>query len=52
MVNMDYIESFDQKQFRLKNRKSLAIAAARRKEIIQVYADYIFDHCSKGDLMP
>ena len=51
MVNMDYIESFDQKQFRLKNGKSLAIAAARRKEIIQVYADYIFDHRSKGDLM-
>lgn len=49
MVNMDHIESFDEKQFILKNGKCLTIAAARRKEIVQAYADYVFDHCSKGD---
>lgn len=48
MVNMDYIESFAQKEFILKNGEHIPISAARRQEIIQRYADYIFDHCSKG----
>lgn len=52
MVNMDYIESFAQKEFILKNKEHIPIAAARRQEIIQKYADYIFDHCSKGALTP
>ena len=52
MVNMDYIESFAQKEFILKNGERIPIAAARRKEIIQKYADYIFNHCSKGVSIP
>ncbi len=51
-VNMDYVESFTQKEFILKSKERIPIAAARRKEILQNYADYIFDHQSKGDLMP
>ena len=51
-VNMDYVESFTQKEFILKSKERIPIAAASRKEILQNYADYIFDHQSKGDLMP
>ncbi len=50
-VNMDYIESFSRKEFILKNKERIPIASARRREVLQHYADYIFDHKSKGDLM-
>lgn len=52
MVNMDYIESFGQKEFLLKNGERIPIAVARRRETVQRYADYIFDHCSKGVVLP
>lgn len=52
MVNMDHIESFGQKEFLLKNGERIQIAAARRQEIVQKYADYIFDHYSKGVVLP
>ena len=50
-VNMDYIESFSHKEFILKNKERIPIASARRQEVLQLYADYIFDHRSKGDLL-
>lgn len=43
MVNMDFIESYTDRSFLLKNRECVPIAAARRREILQTYADYIFD---------
>ena len=52
MVNMDYIESFGQKEFLLKNGERIQIAAARRRDAVQKYADYIFDHYSKGVILP
>ena len=48
MVNMDYIESFDDKDFILNNGERLPIAKARKQDIIQAYADYIFDYANGG----
>lgn len=48
MVNMDYIESFDDKDFLLNNGERLPIAKARKQEIIQTYANYIFDYVNGG----
>lgn len=49
MVNMDFIESYTDRAFLLKNRECIPIAAARKREILQTYADYIFDsHTEKG----
>lgn len=42
-VNMDFIESYIDRDFILKNGESIPIAAARKREILQTYADYIFD---------
>ncbi len=52
MVNMDYIESFGQKEFLLKSGERIPISAARRRETVQRYADYIFDYNSKGVILP
>ncbi len=43
MVNMDFIESYTDKEFILKNKERIPITAARRREILQTYADYLFD---------
>lgn len=43
MVNMDHIETYIDRDFILKNGESLPIAAARKREVLQTYADYIFD---------
>lgn len=51
-VNMDYIESFSRKEFILKNKERIPIASTRRQEVLQRYADYIFDYHSKGEPMP
>lgn len=48
MVNMDYIESFDDKDFILNNGERLPIAKARKQEIIQTYANYVFDYVNGG----
>lgn len=48
MVNMDYIESFDDKDFILNNGERLPIAKARKQDIIQAYADYVFDYVNGG----
>ena len=52
MVNLDHIESFGQKEFLLKNGERIPIASARRQEVLQKYADYVFDHYSKGVVLP
>ena len=51
-VNMDYIESFSRKEFILKNKERIPIASTRRQEVLQRYADYLFDYHSKGEPMP
>ncbi len=48
MVNMDYIESLDDKDFILKNEERIPISKARKKEIVQAYADYVFDYVNGG----
>ena len=48
MVNMDYIDSFDDKDFILKNTERFPIAKARRQEILQAYANYVFDNTGGG----
>lgn len=48
MVNMDYIESFDSSDFILNNGERLPIAKARKQEITQAYANYIFDYVNGG----
>lgn len=52
MVNMDYIESLGKKDFVLKNGEHITIASARRQELVQKYADYMFDHYPKGGSLP
>lgn len=48
MVNMDYIESMDEKDFILKNQERIPISRGRKNEIIQSYADYVFDYVNGG----
>ena len=48
MVNMDYIESFDSSDFILNTGERLPIAKARKQEITQAYANYIFDYVNGG----
>lgn len=48
MVNMDYIESFDHCDFLLNNGERLPIAKAKKQEITQAYANYIFDYVNGG----
>lgn len=52
MVNMDYIEALGKKDFLLKNGERISIAAARRKELVQKYADYMFDHYPQKGSLP
>lgn len=42
MVNMDYIESFGQKEFLLKSGERIPISAARRRETVQKMQDGTF----------
>ena len=47
MVNMDFIESYIDRDFILKNGESIPITASRKREVLQTYADYIFDSRSQ-----
>lgn len=47
----DALDHFEQKEFLLKNGERIPIATIRRQEIVQKYADYIFDHYSKGGIL-
>lgn len=48
MVNMDYIESLEDRDFILKNKERVPISKARKKEVTQAYADYLFDYVNGG----
>lgn len=43
LVNMDFVESYADRDFILKTGECIPIAAARKREILQTYGDYIFD---------
>lgn len=42
MVNLDYVDSVDSKDFLLKDGCHIPIAKPRRQEIRQIFADYLF----------
>lgn len=44
MINMDYINSMDDKDFILKNGERIPISRARKNEIRQAYANYVFSY--------
>ncbi len=49
MVNMDYIESFGQKEFLLKSGERIPISAARRRETVQKMQDGTFPSSKRKD---
>lgn len=49
MVNMDYIKSMDDKDFTLTTDERIPIARARKSEIQQAYANYLFDYVTGGE---
>lgn len=50
MVNMDYIDTWEGNDFILKNGERLLISKSQKKEIIQAYANYIFDYVNGGTI--
>lgn len=48
MVNMDYIDTWEGNDFILKNKERIPIYRSQKKEIIQAYANYIFDYVNGG----
>ena len=50
MVNMDYVDSWEDSDFILKNGEHLPIIKSQRKQIIQTYANYIFDYVNGGEI--
>lgn len=49
MVNMDYIKSMDDKDFILTTEERIPISRARKNEIQQAYANYLFDYVTRGE---
>ena len=45
---MDYIDTWEGNDFILKNGERLLISKPQKKEIIQAYANYLFDHADRG----
>ena len=50
MVNMDYVDTWEDSDFILKNGERLPIFKSHKKEIIQAYANYIFDYVNGGTI--
>lgn len=48
MVNIDYIDSFNDQDFILKNGERLPISRAHKQNVLQAYANYIFDNANGG----
>lgn len=48
LVNMDYIDTWEGNDFILKNGERLLISKPQKREIIQAYANYIFDYVNGG----
>ncbi len=51
MVNMDYIDTWEGNDFILKNGEHLPISKSKKREIIQAYANYIFDYVNGGTIL-
>ncbi len=51
MVNMDYIDTWEGDDFILKNGEHLPISKSKKREIIQAYANYIFDYVNGGMIL-
>lgn len=47
IVNIDYIDSLDDKDFVLTDGKRLPISRAMYKEVIQAYANYMFEYVNR-----
>ena len=45
---MDYVESWDDNDFILKNEERIPIFKSQRRGIIQAYSNYIFDYVNGG----
>lgn len=50
MVNMDYVDTWEDIDFILKNGERLPIFKSQRREILQAYANYIFDYVNGGTI--
>lgn len=48
LVNLDYVESLNDKDFILKNNCHIPITKAKRLEVRQQYADYLFEKLNRG----
>lgn len=49
MVNMDYIKAMDSKDFILSTEERIPISRARKNEIRQAYANYLFEYVTEGE---
>lgn len=49
MINMDYINSMDDKDFVLKNGEQIPISRARKSEVRQAYANYVFSYVTGNE---
>lgn len=50
MVNMDFVDTWEDNDFILKNGERLPIFKSQKREIIQAYANYIFDYINGGTI--
>ena len=50
MVNMDFVDSWEGNDFILKNGERLPIFKSQRRQIIQTYANYVFDYVNGGTI--
>lgn len=51
LVNINYIVTVDENDFVLENGERLPLSRMRKNEIIQEYADYVFEHVSRGKVL-
>lgn len=49
IVNLDYVSALEEKDFLLKNGERLPISRMRKNEVLQAYADYVFDYVNRGN---
>ena len=50
MVNMDFVDSWEGNDFILNNGERLPIFKSQRRQIIQTYANYVFDYVNGGTM--
>lgn len=49
IVNMDYVQTFDEGDFVMKNQERIPVYRKLRTEMKQIYADYVFHKMSRGE---